>query len=456
MRNGGSTPQKKSLYWPEIRCRTNVTFPWHRTRRLVVCLRSFLPAGAILLAIVSLAFSALGQQSVRTPDVPPFTTFLPNPEEETFIRAGPFSGTLGLGLGYLYTDNANTTNVEKLSLNEIFENLDTDLSWPLSPFNRIDLRLGGQLQENFYSSGSQALNLAILPGSQIQLEAKVGEFLLTAFERFTIIQDPVSDPAVGGQTNLNRLSNTIGAGVDLPLYRADFNLTLSYTYSDQFGGTAGTAFTSSEGGVLLNSFHLGSKIAFQLSPTLSYGLELNATYNSGDGPNDFYVFSMGPFIRGHITPLVEVDAGIGPLLSAGPAGEPPQYYAFLALRYQFSALLQILAGIDHDSEFSSGLGVTQNNNIRLSVQATFNPRWTFTAGPYVNFGTVITGEFPGPYTQIGVTAESIYRFTKRWSADISYRFAKRNGEGAGGAVASGGSGATYTQNLVSISLSYGF
>jgi hypothetical protein len=406
-----------------------------------------------VVATVSLAFAALGQQSVRTPDVPPFTTFVPNPEEQTFIRAGPFSGTLGLGVGYLYNDNANTTTTEKEALNEIFENIDVDLDWPLSPFNRIDLRLGGQIQENFYSSGTQALNLAIAPGSQIQLEAKVGEFLLTAFERFTIIQDPVSDPAVAGQTNLNRLSNTIGAGVDLPLYRADFGLTFSYTYSDQFGGTAVGA---SEGGVLLNSFHLGSKMAFQLSPTLSYGLELNATYNAGDGPDDFYVFSMGPFIRGHITRLVEVDAGIGPLLSAGPAGEPPQYYGFLAVRYKLSPVLQLLAGVDHDAEFSSGLGVTQNNNFRVAVEANITRRWVITVGPYVNFGTVITGEFPGPYTQIGVTTELVYRFTKRLTADISYRFAKRNGEESGATGGPGGLGENYTQNLFRVGLNYGF
>jgi hypothetical protein len=397
-----------------------------------------------MIATVSIAFAALGQQSVRTPDVPPFTTFVPNPEEQTLVRAGPFSGTAGLGVGYLYTDNANTTATEKESLNEIFENLDVDLDWPLSPFNRIDLRLGGQLQENFYSKGTNAVNLVILPGSQIQLEAKVGEFLLSAFERFTIIQDPVSDPALAGQTTLNRLSNTIGAGVDLPLYRADFNLTFSYTYSDQLGGTA---VSGAEGGVLLNSFHLGSRMSFQLSPALSYGVEVNASYNAGNGPHDFYVFSIGPFIRGHITPLLEVDAGIGPLLSAGPAGEPPQYYGFLALRYQLSRLLQLLAGVDHDTEFSSGLGVTQNNNVRLTVEANVTRQWTFTAGPYVNFGSVVTGLFPGSYTQIGVTMESVYKFTKRLTGDFSYRFTKRNG---------GGTGGSYTQNLVSVGLNYHF
>lgn len=423
-----------------------------------------------MLAIVSLSVSGLGQQSIRTPDVPPFTEFAPNPEQQTFVRVGPFSGTADLGLGYLYTDNANTAGTtgttgttgtagtEKLSLNEIFEDLDVDLAWPLSPFNRIDLRLGGQLQENFYSDGTNALNLAINPNSQIQLEAKVGEFLLRAFERFTILQDPVSDPAVAGQTNLNRLSNTIGAGVDLPLYHADFGLSFAYTYSDQLGGgatsggaTSGGATSGAEGGVLLNSFHLGSNLSFQLSPNLSYGLTANASYSAGDGPFDFFAFSFGPFIRGNITRLLEVDAGIGPLLTAGPAGESPQYYGFLAVRYHPNRLLQILAGIDHDTEFSSGLGVTQNNYVHLTVQANLTRKLTFTVGPYVNFGSVVTGEFPGSYTQIGVATSLAYAISKRITGDLTYRYVKRNG-----GQSTGGTGASYTQNLGSLSLSYHF
>jgi hypothetical protein len=454
MRNGRRSPLKNLSYASEIRRRTDAASSWHRTRRCFLYLRSFSPGAAIILATVCFAFAASGQQSVRTPEVPPFTAFAPNPEEGTFVRVGPFSGTATLGVGYLYTDNANTTGTTgtpgtgKLSLNEIFEGLDVDLAWPMSPFNRIDLRLGGELQENFYSNGTNALNLAISPDSQIQLEAKVGEFLLRAFERFTIVQDPVSDPTVANQTNLNRLSNTIGAGVDLPLYHADFGLSFAYTYSDQLGGTA---IGGAAGGVLRNSFHLESKISFQFSPTLSYGLEANATYNAGDGPFDFYAFSLGPFIRGNITRLLEVDAGIGPLLTAGPAGKPPQYYGFLAVRYHPSRLLQILAGIDHDTEFSSGLGVTQNNNVRLTVQASLTRRLTFTVGPYVNFGSVITGELPGSYTQIGVKTDVGYAFSKRITGELTYRYAKRNGGHSVGETL-----ASYTQNLVSVSLSYRF
>ena len=401
-------------------------------------------AAAITLATVSFGLGAFAQNSVRTPDLPPFQTFVPNAEEQTFIRVGPFSGTGEAGVGYSYTDNANTTLTDKLSRNQFFENLDLDLNWILSPFNRIDVRLGGQLQENFYSNGHNAVNLAVRPGTEIELEAKAGQFQFRAFERFSLVQDPVSDPSVANQENLNRLINTIGIGVDLPFYRGVAGLEFAYTYSDNLSSSVPTG---SAGGGLLNSLHLGGKVSFELTPTLSYGLEVNTSYNAGGGASDFYVFSAGPFLKGHITPLLEVDAGVGPLLSAGPAGQPPEYYAFLEVRHQLSRIVQVLAGISHDSIFSSGLGVTQDNNIHLRAQALLTRNLTVTVGPYVNFGTVVSGELPGAFTQYGVTADSVFRFNKHLSAALAYRFVKREGDQ---------SADRYTQNLVSVSLNYGF
>lgn len=414
---------------------------------------------AILLTSVSFACPAFAQQSVRTPDIPAYTTFLPNPAEQTVFRVGPISGTVEAGLGYLYTDNASTTNVStanataKLGLNEIFENLDLDLTWPLSPLNRIELRLGGQLQQNSYSNGSNAINLAIHPGSTIQLEAALGDFLFTVYERVTILQDPVADPTAAGTTNLNRLDNTLGAALNWLLGRTDLGVGFAYTYSDTLGGTTGTTASSSQGGVLRNSLDLGSKLSFPLYANLNYGIDLNLTDNTGDARFDFYSFSFGPFIQGNLTRLIEIDAGIGPLLTAGPAGRKPEYYAFLGFRYLPNPLVSILGGVDHDIEFSSGLGVTENTKVRLSVQATPTRKLTLTVSPYVNFGSVITGQFPGSYTQVGFEADAEYRLGKRLSVELDYRFTERNGAGSSGGSGTGGS---YTQNLISLSLNYRF
>jgi hypothetical protein len=366
------------------------------------------------------------------------------------MRLGPFTGVASAAVGYSFNDNANTSDTgTKLSLNQIFENLDFNLLWPLSPFNRINVQLGGQLQENFYSDGKNALNVVILPGSQILLQAKAGEFLLSAYERFSITQDPVSDPAVAGATNLNQLTNTVGVGVVWPLYRVDVSLNVDYTYSDVLGGTDNSFNTlnNGTGGSVLNSFHAGSRVAFEITPRLSAGPEINATYNAGGGGNDFDVLSVGGFLRGHLTRLIEVDCGIGVLMLGGPAGGPPGYYAYLSVRHELSPTLQIIAGVTHDSEFSIGLGVTQNNNVHLTAEAKLTRQWIVTVGPEVNFGTVITGFLPGRYTQYGITADSAFRLNERWTADINYRFAKRDGDQPGG---------SYTQNLVTFTLNYGF
>jgi hypothetical protein len=404
-------------------------------------------AVAITIATVSLAFSALGQESIRTPEVPLFHTFLPNPAQTSFLRLGPFSGTGGVVVGYTFNDDADTSEITKLSRNQVFESLDFDLVWTLSPFNRIELALDGELQENFYSNGKQTLNLLIRPSSQIDFQAKVGDVLLHAIEQFAIVQDPTSDPAISGQTNLNRLTNTVGLSALWPLHPVELGLAFDYTYSDVLsgGGGIGTAAPGVEG--QRNSFRLGGTLGFEISPSLSYGLEVNATTNSGSNSPDINSFSVGPFIRGHLTSLIEADCGVGVLLIDAPGISPTQYYAYLSVRHQLSQISQVLLGISHDFEFSTGLDVTENNNFHLRGQVNLTRQWMVTVGPFVNFGRVISGFTPGSYTQYGVSVDSIFRFSNRLSADIGYRFTQRD---------SGVALGKYTQNVVNISVSYAF
>ena len=422
----------------------------------------------IVPVMISLAFSALGQessqqsllQSIRTPEAPLFSALRPNPAQTSFLRLGPFYGTAGVDAGYLFTDNANNSQNDKLSLNELFEGIDFDLVWTLSPFNRIELVLNGELQENFYSDGKQLFNVMLLPGSQIVFQAKVGDALLRAFEQFAITQDPITDPAIAGQANLRRLTNTVGMGVLYPLSRVNFGLEFDYTYSDILGGsnpTPQSSPTAQQGGVLRNSFRLGGTFGIQVSPDFSYGLEANTTANIGDGPNDVYTVSVGPFLRGRLTRLLALDSSVGLLLISAPKISPTQYYAYLSVRSDLSRIFRVLGGITHDFDFSTGLGVTENNNFHLTAQADLSRMWTVSVGPFVNFGQVINGQLPGSYTQYGVTVDSMFRFSTHLTAGIDYRFAKRDSGATSRGTTSGGvTTGRYTQNLISFTVRYGF
>jgi hypothetical protein len=417
-------------------------------------------AAAIAVAVAAPSVSASAQEfqqeSIRTPEPPRYQTFAFNPAEEVLFRAGPFSGTSDVALGYSYNDNASTTSttttgISKISLNQIFENVDLNLAWVLSPLNRLDVQLDGQLQENFYSNGRQLLNVAI-HASQIRFQATVGEVLLQAYEQFSFAQDPVVDPTIAGQTNLNRLINTMGISASVPLYRAQAGLELDYTYSDVLGGggvasqQAGGGVTSQQAALIKNSLHLGGNFGFEIAPFLTLGVEVNGSHNTGAGSLDTNVISGGEFLRGNLTRLIEVDSGAGVLIGEGPGVGQPQYYAYLSAHHQVSRNLQLLVGASRDVGFSSGQGVSLNNEFHIAARLSATRRWIIAASPFVNFGDVSTGTLPGRYTQYGLTMDSSYLLSGHISIDLNYRYAKREG----------GTSGNYIQNLVSFSVAYRF
>lgn len=411
-------------------------------------------AAALALAVAGPYVSVFGQEfrqdSIRTPEPPRYQSFAFNPQEPVLFRAGPFSGTGAVGLGYTFNDNANTTGtttgISKLSLNQVFENVDLDLAWVLSPLNRIDVQLGGQLQENFYSNGTNVLNVAI-QASQIRFQVTVGDVLLQAYEQFALVQDPVSDPTIAGVTNLNRLTNTIGMSASVPLYRAQAGLELDYTYNDILGGS-GTAFQQTgQTGLIRNSLHVGGNFGLEIAPSLTLGVELNASHNTGAGSFDTNVISGGGFLRGKLTRLIEVDTGAGILIGQGPGVDQPQYYVYLSARHQISRNLQVLVGASHDVDLSSGEGVSLNNDFYIAAELKASRRWTLEASPFVNFGDVITGTLPGHYTQYGVTVNSSYLLSGHISIGLNYRYVKREGEGPSG---------SYTQNVFGVAVRYEF
>jgi hypothetical protein len=415
-------------------------------------------AAAMALAVAGPSVSVFGQafrqESIRTPEPLHYQTFAFNPEEPVLFRAGPFSGTGDVGLGYSFNDNADTTGTtatgfSKLSQNQIFENLDLNLAWVLSPLNRIDVQLDGQLQENYYSNGTNVLNVAI-QASEIRFQVTVGDVLLQAYEQFALTQDPVLDPTIAGATNLNRLTNTIGTSASIPLYRAQAGLELDYTYNDTLGGgggSVGSGLASQETGLIRNSLHVGGNFGFEIAPSLTLGVELNASHNTGAGPLDTNIISGGVFLRGNLTHLIEVDTGAGPLIGEGPGVDQPQYYVYLTARHHISRNLQVLLGASHDVDFSSGDGVALDNNFYIATQLQASRRWTVEVSPFVNFGEVITGTLPGRFTQYGVTVDSLYLLSGHISIDLNYRYTKREGDGASG---------SFAQNVFTVAFKYEF
>jgi hypothetical protein len=101
---------------------------------------------------------------------------------------------------------------------------------------------------------------------------------------------------------------------------------------------------------------------------------MNANHNTGAGSLDTNVLSGGGFLRGRLTRLIEVDTGAGILTGEGRGVGKPEYYTYLSARHQVSRNLQLLVGISRDVGFSSGQGVSPNNNFHLAAQLSASRR----------------------------------------------------------------------------------
>ena len=427
-----STPPQEGI---RSRQRTPVLLSQLRQHYSVVVL-----AASLLFAVK--AYGQGYQFSIRNPQESEISNFRPNDRDISFVNLGPFHGQAAIGLGYLYNDNAAVTATNHLSLNQIFEDLAVDLAWVITPSNELRFSTDARLQENFYSNGRNRLNLQILPGSELQFKGTVGPVIIKAFDAFAILQDPVTDPTVTNVTNLNVLLNTVGLEAVVPLHDASFGMEFDYTYRDDLSGDLGSGST-----FYRDSFRLGANYGIYFSPVLRYGIEASATDNLGTGNSpDVRTLSVGPFIRGQLSRLVDVDIGAGLTFTNLSALDQPTYYVDVRLRHQVFRTFQYVLGYSHDIDISTGFSISEDNKLYLAGRLDILPDWAVTAGPFLNLGHIVTPESRN-YTQWGVTAGSVFKIQKNLLFDIFYRYVFRDSDAGVG---------HYKQNLISFELSYVF
>jgi hypothetical protein len=402
---------------------------------------SFVVLAVSLLSVVKVCGQNY-QFSIRNPQESEISNFRPNDRDVSFINIGPFHGQAAIGLGYLYNDNAAVTSTNHLSLNQIFEDLAVDLAWVITPSNQLNFTTDARLQENFYSNGRNRLNLQILPGSELQFKGTVGPVIIRAFDQFAILQDPVTDPTVTGVTNLNVLVNTIGVEAVVPLHNASFGMEFDYTYRDNLSGAtfSGTSFYR-------DSLRLAANYNIYISNVLWYGVEASATDNiaTRDFP-DVRTLSIGPFLRGQLTRLVDVDLGAGLTFTNVSALNQPTYYVDVRLRHQVFRTFQYVLGYSHDIDISTGNAISEDNKFYLAGRFDILPEWAVSGGPFVNLGHIVI-PVTRNYTQWGITAGSVFKLRKNLLFDIFYRYVFRDSDAGVG---------HYKQNLVSFELSYVF
>lgn len=402
--------------------------------------------------------------------------------QPSLLNVGPVRGQLGAGLGVSWDDNANLTNTDRQSEVRFTQSLGLSLNLPLSYLNRIGLQVGATLTEvvtsgkgNTSQAGvnnaqarinnvsTQPFDISIQPGTNISFQFIVGDVLVGVHDYLSVLQDPTQDPAVANQSALGRVTNDAGISALWNLDKLVLSGSFDYSYSsDQ---------SSDLGGGDRNTLRPGVSAGFALSPQLTTGLDTTYTYSTSSGSGTLNAVAIGPFIRGQLTHAIGIDvqggfyyinaSGInasnvnasGVNVSNGVsngivvASNVPStdYYLTIALSHQLTRNIQYLVSFTRDISFSTGNDLTENNNFTLGAGWNLGRNLVFSTSGLANIGRVLSGEFPGNFSQYGVNLQLGWAPSSRIKTAFSYEFLVRNGAGG-----------SYKQNRVDLTVGYNF
>jgi len=391
------------------------------------------------------------QELVRTAELQPQILSFKKPE--VTFRIGPFQETLGASLGIEYTDNVNLTNTNKLSDFSVTQGLDLNTTWVISHLNQLQFNFAGGVVEDFYGNGRNDVNVTIDPGSLVQFQFAVSDFLFKVYDQFSLVQNPTSTGYATNTANLNSLANTVGASVEHDLNIAVLTLSADYTYTNQTGTTAsGKTNTGTTG--TINSFRIGSSLAFNYSPKVTYGIEDSLTRSSSPGEANVNSFSIGPFLKGSFGPDLDLDLAAGASLVETTPSVPTDYYVSAAMRYQINRFWQLIFSAAHDLQFNTGTNLTEDNHFHLRTQLEITRFITIAAEGFYDFGNVLTTTptigiatpNTGPYKQFGSDVGLTWQLRKHISSTLAYTYTRREAKAP----------YSYVQNLVTLSISYKF
>jgi hypothetical protein len=378
---------------------------------------------------------------------------------DAFFYLGPFQEVLTGTAGVQYSDNVNLTATNKISDLNYYQALALNTTWVISHLNQLHFTFGGQLNEHFYGNGRSQVNFEVAPDSMLEFKFAISDVQVRLYDQFSYTQNPTTDPTATNTANLNSLTNTIGAVVDADLNLAVLSFSADASYNNQSGtnvqgqtnaGTSGTRET----------LRAGPSLTFRLTPTILYGLNVEATRSTGLHAPNVNSLNMGPFMKGKLGQNLEFDLAAGATLVDTKPSVAPTYYYSASLRYKITRHWQLLFSGSHDLIFTSGTDLTEQNLFRLGTELGITRATTLTISPFINYGTVETstagsGVPTGPYTLFGIEAGVGWKPRNRWTTSLTYDFTRRESGTTGGSTA-GSTSQNYIQNSISLSVSYAF
>ena len=278
------------------------------------------------------------------------------------LLVGPVRFRVSATMGVEYNDNINYAEVHKEEDFIFRPQVNLNAIWPITQLNTLTLDIG--LGYSIYVDHSNANTNGVLisPHSQLSFDIFVQDFRINIHDRFSLQQDPISEPAISNQVDYGRFENTAGISVLWDLNKVI--LTLGYDHYTYISTTSDFDYLNR------NAEELSGTAAVAISSTTNVGVESYAVFNyyNQDVLNNSTDYAVGAFVESQITnnlrarvaggyQNINFDTG-GSVMDFSDVSD---YYVNLLLTHRINSALRQTIAAGHENQ----LGVN-SNSIRLN------------------------------------------------------------------------------------------
>jgi len=232
------------------------------------------------------------------------------------LQVGPIKFRFSATMGIEYNDNINlaedgsftfasvggpiTITTESQSDVILRPQVNINALWPITQLNTLRLDLGIGYAFYLDHSSNNTNSILLTPGSQIAFDIFVGDFRINLHDRFSIQQDPISEPQLSNVSDYGRFENLAGISVLWDLNQAV--VTLGYDHYNFVALNDDFEYLDRNADIFSGS------VGFTPTSTMTVGVEgsVTNTYYDMNVLNDSLAYSAGLFLETQLSPNFRV------------------------------------------------------------------------------------------------------------------------------------------------------
>jgi hypothetical protein len=346
------------------------------------------------------------------------------------LQLGPALVRLSASMGLEFNDNITLSESGRQSDLIVRPSLGANVVWQVSALNALRLDLGIGYAAYVSHSKYNSESLLIAPNSAVAFDIYVGDFRITLFDEFSLLQNPVDEINLANVARFARFQNAAGITVLWDLNKVILVGGYTHYNLESFNSDFNYLDRSEE-----QFFFSGSYAATNTLLVGVRGTGAIINYNT-NFKNNGVLYSFGPFLEAQLTPYINlsIEGGYqgGTFDSGGLNGDSSNlssFYARLQITHRVNRYMTEKFDIGHDAILGLTSNTTRLTFARYSALWRLNSKTTLDLEAFYEHGVDSPSSFESErVNRFGAGVNLDYKLGRHLTTSLGYWFVDRTSD----------------------------